>query len=127
MSQQMSQPRHSSRLKGEKHVKTPWYLQQALRRVTIDAQEAKRIARVLAGKSGLPVPEVNLKEPRRNTRVLGKCDDYGRVTLYHHSVWVLLHELAHALLPSSESHGPNFGRKLDELTVWYFETGLAPC
>jgi predicted metal-dependent hydrolase len=39
----------------------------------------------------------------------------NRITLYRHSVWMFLHELAHIKAPVKSGHGREFAQALDDL------------
>ncbi len=50
----------------------------------------------------------------------------GRIVLYRHSVWMLLHELAHIQAPAGAKHSRVFARVLDGLFAkWQQATGAA--
>lgn len=140
---------------GEEHVKTPLGTVIALNNMFIKKKEAEKIAAAVAEAFGKTPPPIVLSRARTVNRwgtatqpgkVIGgkwrknrdpnatsslwvkseqKVLKFGRVQLYRHSIWVLLHELAHIMAGPGKAHGPVFGQTLDRIVSVYFDLAVA--
>jgi hypothetical protein len=60
--------------------------------------------------------------PAKRILKWGESIEYSNeIVLYRHSVWILLHELAHVVAPWNAKHDRRFAKKLQLLNRWWGE------
>lgn len=105
-----------------------------LTNVLIDRAQANEFLKVLYATGEAPIL-VDFSNRRTSTRWGTAWSIMRRVTIYRHTVWVFLHELAHILdvkkeftgypagytVPSRKPHGPDFGSHLTCLYEMWME------
>jgi len=125
---------------GNRNVPVPRIFRIMLNNISIDYQTAvefvKRIGRpsvqIMWMPSENPEGRFPLKDPHYPNRVWGQGLHSGHtgpcigVVIYRPSIWILLHELGHALVPEKynkdEYHHPVFGSVVKKLyDIWMKE------
>ncbi|MCK9506041.1 MAG: M48 family metallopeptidase [Porticoccaceae bacterium] len=100
---------------GNSGCRTPKSVMVRLNNQPITQGEIDHFVYVACKKHGASPVWVTLSNRKTRRRWGTAWPTQRRVTMYRHSVWVFLHEMAHMLVPKGTGHGPAFARRLDEL------------